>query len=531
LWDETTPASVWVYPPNTVFTKAACSVQSLPFTTSCLPPKINVTDGGPLLCRAQDGCSASIVVYDPSGNKIESQTKPYRAGFSSSSLPPGCTAVGTEVPARSRTWYNGGGWVETIDLIGESGVYRARVEVDGVMAVYPTIPFWAPTTVKKLEYNKPLYQLFVVKNDPQAQVMAFAGSNEGLSPGFRYATERRQWFYMPPAVHAGPVQFSFDYYFVIPPPPEAPAQTLPPIEFPLKVYRPGGGQASVSGGGDNVPFVVIVPSGERQMAWSVDLGPEWVKHNFGFDHNVTCSASEPACKTLRKWGVEFRTFTSSGIYPFYADSPANVFPPVPLWGPKLVSPKQVTTAPPPSKFEWRAVAGAQRYKLGWQDGAHCAANYEILTAEQSHCAFGAGTCWVQRPIYPGGPIAPGGQGQWFVSAQRDEVVGEQWSATQRFRYGQAVYSPPTELQAETLPQLPPTLSWNHVAGATHYEVQIDDASSSPLKRRTYAAADECDPNTGRCEVTFSDPLALGPALWWVHANCSGNYGSGSFERK
>jgi hypothetical protein len=472
-----------------------------------LPAGANASDGGPRVCWLQNGCSAAIVVYDPNG--IEIARKPYRAGFESQSPPPGCTASIGNLTSRSRTWYNEGGWVETVDLVGPSGIYRARVEVDGLVTADTVVQNGVPT----IEYNKPLYQLFLVRNDPaEAKVMAFAGNNDGLSPGFRYANERPLRFYMPPPVFAGPVQFTFDLV----------TSTSYTRYFPFAVKAVGASVGpSVSGGGDGVPYVISVPSAQRDAPWVVDLGPEMWKFNFGYDHAIDCltTPNEEGCKSLQKWPAETRPFRSSGVYPFYADSADNYFKPVPLWTPVLLSPNQMTDVlPPPPAFTWRAVAGAQRYRFGWKDGAYCAAhNYEVVTAEQAHCAYGVGKCWVQRPIVRG-------PGRWTVQAQRNEVPEQEWlwSPDTWFRHGPILLHP-TALATEP----GPVFKWIPLAGATHYEVQVDDASSVPLKRRTYTAAEaECapavppNPQPTECRVTFTDALAPGPATWKVHANCS-----------
>jgi len=125
---------------------------------------------------------------------------------------------------------------------------------------------------------------------------------------------------------------------------------------------------------------------------------------------------------------------SSGVFPFYADSPSNYFVPVPLWSAVALSPDRSSDAVPASaRFSWRAVAAAQRYELVWTDGALCGRlKRTVVSAAEAHCAYGVGNCWIDRPI-------ASGPGQWSVQAQRDDVPAAAWpwSKTLPFQFGRS----------------------------------------------------------------------------------------------
>jgi len=503
----------------------------VPFDASLLgepvPPSTFCSSGEDSL-GVPYSCKAAIVIYDKVGNPV-GEPRVYPPGRPENQ-PPNCPA---NSQSSSRVWYNEGGWVETMTLSGPAGIYRARVEVDGIVTAKLT---GNPVTLVS-DYNRPLYHLFAIKLDPNVKVMAFGGNNDGTSPGFRYPTQHRRWFYMPAAINPAPVQFTFDFKY------ESSAAADALLHFPFQLFNSTGTLAQFTGGGDNVPYVITVPAGERSKRWAVDLGPEARPIQFGYDRVKACQTSPTPdeCKVVAKWFEEIRPFTTTGVIPFYADSEQNYFPasefPVPLLKPQAVSPfHDDNPLPAPSSISWRAVAGAHRYKLFWRDGATCdALNSELVTAEQAHCTYGTGKCWVQHAIARG-------KGRWYVQARSDDTTSASWpwSDTVDFSIGPPFLAPTNLSMTPPAPGQDRIFTWRGVAASdggfpTHYEVQIVDPQNpnNPLDRVSVTAASNCtmvsppppeppQPLVPECSVHYSTPVS-GSATFWIHANCSDSF--------
>ena len=115
-----------------------------PFSTRLLPPVVSIPrDGKPRLCAAP--CSASLIVQGPNGREVA--RRPYPAAGGS---------------AYARNWYNQGGWLERITLKGP-GVYRARVQVDGVQTAKLILK--GDRVVGVTDYDKPLFELFLLPDE------------------------------------------------------------------------------------------------------------------------------------------------------------------------------------------------------------------------------------------------------------------------------------------------------------------------------------------------------------------------------
>lgn len=480
-------------------------IPALPAATSGIPyllaAGVQPTDSGPRICT-NNNCSAAVVLYGPDGTALDSRG--YPPGYTIT--PPRCVQR-SDLPRYSRGWYNVGGWFERLTLRGPPGIYRARIEVDGIVTG-TRVESGANTTAIN-DYNKPLFTLVAVRNDPsKAQVMGYAGHNDGISPGERFDKILPRYAYVPSG--AVPVTFTFDY------------QETAGV-FPFAAFLPGGGAATVSGGGDNVAWTVTVPGGDRNARWRFDLGPEYTTWPFGYDNTATCTdVSTPlACKTATKWTVETRPFTVTGIYPWFANNTVNYFVPQPLSPPVLVSPTGLNdNGTPPTTLRWRAVPFADNYRVTWTDGNYCGAwTSEVVTPAAAHCAYGVGQCWLARTI-------TGGRGQWAVQSQNALVDSGSWpwSRTMEFRYGKI-------LPAPAIPELHTlagqTFRWSPVTGASHYTVETDDSSNGPRAYTTVTeAAAGCPSDSGTCQTTVATVFASGPASWRVQANCSGNLSPG-----
>jgi hypothetical protein len=63
---------------------------------------------------------------------------------------------------------------------------------------------------------------------------------------------------------------------------------------------------------------------------------------------------------------------------------------------------------------------------------------------------------------------------------------------------------------------PPTFTWAAVAGATHYQLWVNDSSQAPRINATYTAdAAGCASGTGTCAISPGVGLAPGPGHWWI----------------
>jgi hypothetical protein len=87
------------------------------------------------------------------------------------------------------------------------------------------------------------------------------------------------------------------------------------------------------------------------------------------------------------------------------------------------------------------------------------------------------------------------------------------------------------LPLRSIPDTTPTYTWDAVAGATAYQLWVNDRTGNRLKRWYRAAALGCVAGTGRCQITPDVPLADGPGRWRVRArNAEGNGLWSAFRR-
>ena len=171
----------------------------------------------------------------------------------------------------------------------------------------------------------------------------------------------------------------------------------------------------------------------------------------------------------------------------------------------LVSPMGVTKGTTPT-YSWNAVATAN-YHIRVRRGSD-----EVLrawyTAKQVGCAAGAGIC----SITPSTVLRDGAH-TWQIQTFNSHAVGP-WSDTVDFRVG------PPGATAITAPQgttgdTTPTYSWNAVAAATAYYLEVDRGASRVI-RTLYTARDAgCATGTGTCSITPTTVLQRGAHTWRI----------------
>jgi hypothetical protein len=429
---------------------------------------------------------------------------------------------------RSRIWYNRGGWITDFALPSDAGTYRIRIEIENLDSV-----------------PEPLFQLFVrgTSGPGPLNVMVSGGNGDGLSPGYRYDYERRRWAFVPNAQVPGqPVQFTFK--------PFAANYRLLFNAFD-SVNQPalsGSGELIGTGGGTDTLVTVGAgtPGAPRNQYWSFDLGPAFKPYQFGY--NCPNVPSPPggwpaSCITYAKYNPpESRGFVTSGVVPYFSQQlPTGGFAPSPLWKIVATEPSQnistLPTDPPEIQFKWRAIAGATAYTVGYNDGRKCGqANYLTpISPLNAGCPFGTGICrtavrvCTQADPPPPTPCIYRGTGQWYVKGSTDAGPDPHiWTTTLDTDWGTLLAAP--EWGQAVTPSARPTLKFQAVANATHYDIWINDSQAQPRVHKTFIVSRPgCNPsecqavcNSNDCQVVIpaSEPELAGSATWWVQANCS-----------
>ena len=172
----------------------------------------------------------------------------------------------------------------------------------------------------------------------------------------------------------------------------------------------------------------------------------------------------------------------------------------------LVSPAGAISANAPT-YQWNSVPDVTWYYL-WVDDATGTRITQWYTAEQAGCAPGTGMCSVTPTT-----MLMSGPARWWIRTFSSGGYGP-WSPPTAF-----TVTPPS---AATLiaPSgwtaiATPTYRWNAVAGATWYQLWVDDITGNRIKRWFRAADTGCGSGAEICAVTPDVALAIGAVRWWV----------------
>ena len=187
----------------------------------------------------------------------------------------------------------------------------------------------------------------------------------------------------------------------------------------------------------------------------------------------------------------------------------------------LVAPMGLITGTTP-KYSWNALADATSYDLQVERGGS-ETHRASYTAAQASCAAGTGTCSVTPDT-----ALQNGAYLWRIQARNTHGVGP-WSDRLDF----ALNSPPVAATpiaplGETTGAMP-TYSWNAVAAAASYNLEVDRGTSSIHKASYTAAQAGCAAGTGTCEVTPGVVLQRGAHRWRVET--VNTHGSGPWSSR
>ena len=187
----------------------------------------------------------------------------------------------------------------------------------------------------------------------------------------------------------------------------------------------------------------------------------------------------------------------------------------------LVSPRGLMSDATPT-YSWNAMAAATSYTLQIDRGASQIHSASYTTA-QAGCTTGTGTCRVT----PGMALQSSAY-TWRIQAQNAAGKGP-WSGRLDFSVdappGPATPISPRGATTDTTP----TYSWEVVAAATSYTLQVDDGSGRVHSASYTTAQAGCTADTGTCRVTPSAVLQRGAHDWRIQT--ANRHGAGPWSER
>jgi len=179
-------------------------------------------------------------------------------------------------------------------------------------------------------------------------------------------------------------------------------------------------------------------------------------------------------------------------------------------------------------YKWKALAGASYYQLWVNDST---GNKVKLwyTATSVGCQRGTGYC----SITPNTTLAKG-NASWKIRPWQNNKYGS-WSAAKSFKVtaggngggsrggsSLALISPSGTIKDST-----PSYKWKALAGASYYQLWVNDSTGNKMKRWYTATSVGCQRGTGYCSITPNTTLANGNASWKIRTWQNNKYGSWS----
>ena len=150
-------------------------------------------------------------------------------------------------------------------------------------------------------------------------------------------------------------------------------------------------------------------------------------------------------------------------------------------------------AEPQPVFTWSPLAGAVHYDIWVQNQ---------ITGQVIRNTNVSGTNWT-----PPTPLTQGSTYSWWVRGVDANAISGPWSAAVTF--SESVLPAPTLSAPSGSAGLQPTLTWNAVVGADHYDIWLQDETSGQLIRDTTVPATSWVPPA---PLTAHDNYT-----WWVRA--------------
>jgi hypothetical protein len=177
----------------------------------------------------------------------------------------------------------------------------------------------------------------------------------------------------------------------------------------------------------------------------------------------------------------------------------------------LISPSGVISDNTPS-YTWNTLANATIYQLQVTD----ADNQVIVEETISNCHSDQPVCTFNSTM----PLADGNY-SWNVQTQ-NQVGDGPWSQALSFTVLTTPLAATLVSPQVTLHHNLPTYTWQAVAKADQYLLQVQDASGQVFEQTYTSAEANCSEVTHLCSVTPDQELAEGEAQWWIQtANSSG----------
>ena len=185
----------------------------------------------------------------------------------------------------------------------------------------------------------------------------------------------------------------------------------------------------------------------------------------------------------------------------------------------LLSPSGTITNNTP-KYSWKAVSGATYYQL-WVNDLKGQKIKRWYKATVVGCRNGTGTC----AITPTTKLASG-NGTWKIRAWGNRKYGS-WSAAKNFKVsitesktGTAILISPSGAITDSTPRY----TWKAVAGASYYQLWVNDSRGNRIKTWYSATALGCQSGKGNCSITPLTSLSNGNGMWKVRAWANRKYG-------
>jgi len=203
-----------------------------------------------------------------------------------------------------------------------------------------------------------------------------------------------------------------------------------------------------------------------------------------------------------------------------ANSPPNT--------PTPVSPSGTVTTTTPT-YSWNASQGSQTYELLVQNTQGVAVDV-IVSASQANCDLGNGTC----SFRPATALRDDTMYNWFVKAS-NQNGDSAWSSpmaiavdTGETTPGGPPAAPTMTAPGSTVNTTTPTYAWNAVAGASSYELLVQNTQGVAVYLVLSPTDANCPGDLPSCSFTPSQALT-GGSTYNAFVRASNTFGTGAWS--
>ncbi|MBF0455022.1 MAG: cadherin repeat domain-containing protein [Magnetococcales bacterium] len=228
---------------------------------------------------------------------------------------------------------------------------------------------------------------------------------------------------------------------------------------------------------------------------------------------VGCSSGTGSCSVTPTVDIGEGSFTWEVTTSPDYDKQTLTFSTAPtaLETPTPTSPSGATSSTAPT-FSWGAVSSATHYKLKVTASTGSIVLNSSLTASQSNCSAGTGTCSFTPSL-----SLPDGASSWTVTAFNTSYsLSSSESSALAFTVTAPVVTPgvPTPTSPSgTIGTTTPTYSWTATENTTHYKLTVTGSSGTVISTQYSASTLGCSSGTGTCSITPTTTLTDGDYQW------------------